>query len=579
MKTIIKISLMSVVIAMVGPHVSVLPGATIIVDPNDPIADFNNIQEAIDFADDFDTIVVNPGVYYEHINFIAKAITVTSTDPNDPNVVGETIIDGDGSGNVVTFKNAETQYSVLSGVTVTNGERGIYCKGTHTQPRIEKCVIHSNSLGIVGDSSLKPIPTVIECSIRENANSGISYCGGEFLGCTISENSSHAIHYSDGELRDCIITGNGAYAVSNYQGHLAGCTISDNGGGIYLGSGISAVVENCEITDNGSRGVYTSGGGTSVTLKDCVISRNADNGVHSAGSGSSNVANCIISGNGYKGIEIRFGSVINCIIVGNGDSGIDIPVASAVVTVANTIIVRNVDYGVTGSLSATAILKYNNVWANDAGSYNNIAPGENDIEDRPWFARSGLWGDDGVWNDGDYHLKSEAGRWDPDDLIWVQDSISSPCIDTGDPNTCIGFEPNPNGGVVNMGIYGGTAEASLSPSGINCISDDHQDYDEWVKVGEPVCWCYPRQCHGDTDCKSQGKQKYWVSTDDLDVLIAAWCKPFDEIEGQKLYGLDLVCADFDHKAQGKRKYRACVDDLDILIANWSQADSPDPNCP
>ncbi|GAI61123.1 unnamed protein product, partial [marine sediment metagenome] len=32
--------------------------------------------------------------YYENINFLGKAITVRSTDPNDPNVVAATIIDG-----------------------------------------------------------------------------------------------------------------------------------------------------------------------------------------------------------------------------------------------------------------------------------------------------------------------------------------------------------------------------------------------------------------------------------------------------------------------------------------------------
>ena len=241
----------------------------------------------------------------------------------------------------------------------------------------------------------------------------------------------------------------------------------------------------------------------------------------------------------------------------------------------------------------------NEIWNNDnstiAITFSNIHggfPGESNIDSDPYFVDPGYWADvndpdiivepndpNAIWIDGDYHLKSVAGRWDPNSQSWVLDDVRSPCIDTGDPNSCIGFEPNPNGNVVNMGAYGGTAEASLSPSGINCISDDHQDYDEWVKVGEPVCWCYQRQCHGDADCKFEGKNKYWVSTNDLDILIAAWSKPFAEIEGQTLYGLDLVCADFDHKAQGKRKYRVSVNDLDILIAGWNKADEPDPNCP
>jgi hypothetical protein len=36
-------------------------------------------------------------------------------------------------------------------------------------------------------------------------------------------------------------------------------------------------------------------------------------------------------------------------------------------------------------------------------------------------------------------------------------------IDAGNPKTDIGPEQSPNGGIINMGAYGGTAEASMSP--------------------------------------------------------------------------------------------------------------------
>ena len=71
----------------------------------------------------------------------------------------------------------------------------------------------------------------------------------------------------------------------------------------------------------------------------------------------------------------------------------------------------------------------------------------------------------------DYHLKSQAGRWDPVSQSWVQDHITSPCIDTGNPDTEIGSEPSPNGGRINMGAYGGAAEASMSLSTVNGVSN------------------------------------------------------------------------------------------------------------
>ena len=91
----------------------------------------------------------------------------------------------------------------------------------------------------------------------------------------------------------------------------------------------------------------------------------------------------------------------------------------------------------------------------------------------PLFARPGFWANPedpneildpedtrAVWMEGDYHLKSETGRWHPDTRSWLQDDMTSPCIDAGFPTSPVGDEPVPNGGRVNMGAYGGTTQAS-----------------------------------------------------------------------------------------------------------------------
>jgi hypothetical protein len=75
-------------------------GRTITVDDDSP-ADFDNIQAAINDANDGDTVVVLPGTYTgdgnRDIDFRGKAITVRSTDPNDPTVAAATIIDCNGT--------------------------------------------------------------------------------------------------------------------------------------------------------------------------------------------------------------------------------------------------------------------------------------------------------------------------------------------------------------------------------------------------------------------------------------------------------------------------------------------------
>jgi hypothetical protein len=80
--------------------------------------------------------------------------------------------------------------------------------------------------------------------------------------------------------------------------------------------------------------------------------------------------------------------------------------------------------------------------------------GEGNITDDPLFVDL---------DNGDYHLRSERGRYWPEYDIWVLDKVTSPCVDGGDPHTDTSNEPMPNGGRINIGAYGGTLEASLSP--------------------------------------------------------------------------------------------------------------------
>jgi phosphotriesterase-related protein len=111
------------------------------------------------------------------------------------------------------------------------------------------------------------------------------------------------------------------------------------------------------------------------------------------------------------------------------------------------------------------------------GTSNGWSVEDNNIDVDPLFVDPGYWAHiedpnvvvepndpNAIWVDGDYHLKSQAGRWDAVSESWVVDDVTSPCIDAGDPNSPVGDEPEPNGGRINMGAYGGTAEASKSAS-------------------------------------------------------------------------------------------------------------------
>jgi len=122
----------------------------------------------------------------------------------------------------------------------------------------------------------------------------------------------------------------------------------------------------------------------------------------------------------------------------------------------------------------------------------------------------------------DYHLKSEAGRWDPNTQSWVNDLVTSPCIDAGNPGCPLGDELNDTNNVrINMGAYGGTSEASKSPENWAILADLTNDHivdfndlrvfvDYWLDVGE----CVPSDLN---------RTKY-VDFDDFILLGNCWMK-------------------------------------------------------
>jgi hypothetical protein len=77
---------------------------------------YTTIQSAIVAAGRGDTVLVEPGTYYENLDFLGKAITVTSSSG-----AALTILDGQYKGPVVQFVSGETRGAVLSGMTVRNG--------------------------------------------------------------------------------------------------------------------------------------------------------------------------------------------------------------------------------------------------------------------------------------------------------------------------------------------------------------------------------------------------------------------------------------------------------------------------
>jgi murein tripeptide amidase MpaA len=126
---------------------------------------YNNIQLAINDANDGDEIVVNPGVYHESISFIDKNLTLRSTDPNDPNVVASTVIDIEGpyQGPVITLSGNRDRVYVLDGLTISGGQVNISC--CNISPTIKNCIVGSDGTNAIEFWKDYEAPTIIDSTI------------------------------------------------------------------------------------------------------------------------------------------------------------------------------------------------------------------------------------------------------------------------------------------------------------------------------------------------------------------------------------------------------------------------------
>ena len=189
------------------------------------------------------------------------------------------------------------------------------------------------------------------------------------------------------------------------------------------------------------------------------------------------ISNNLVARNGTWGCGIAFaggfGAIINNTVTAHSWFALSCSTPASTIDIANNIITHN-GYGINVNgwscdlCSAVPYLdiSYNNVWDNYIDYWEHYGdiewgyhgpftplPGTGQISTDPLFAHP---------DSGDYHVKSQGGRYDPNSRTWVVDDVTSPCIDAGDPMSPIGLEPFPNGAIVNMGAYGGTTEASKS---------------------------------------------------------------------------------------------------------------------
>jgi len=326
-----------------------MPAAALVINvPGDALT----IQAGIISASNGDTVLVADGTYYENIDFLGKAIIVTSV--NGP---ATTTIDGGGVDWVVTFKRYEGRDSVIEGFTITNGTGGIEARGFSssvvTSPTIRDNIISNSTIrqGIYGFRS----DPLIEGNIITGNMAG-------------SNGGGIKLDFSDGVIRHNEITGNsntssgGGIFTNGSRTEISGNLINDNSasqaGGILVYTGQGLLVNN-EVSGNHAA---TYGGG-----------------IYVSSANHAEVRDNIITGNtcDYQGGGIYTDGGWNIRIVGNRISGNSAEEGGGVfgyhrqtITFSNNLVSENTSTGRGGGMrfaTCTADLLNNTIIHNQAG--------------------------------------------------------------------------------------------------------------------------------------------------------------------------------------------------------------------
>ncbi|HWA75261.1 MAG TPA: right-handed parallel beta-helix repeat-containing protein [Polyangiaceae bacterium] len=264
-------------------------------------------------------------------------------------------------------------------------------------------------------------------------------------------------------------------------------------------------VSHCKFNDNeGDDGMNLKRSPIVIEYSD--FERNVADAIDADGAADSEIHHCYFADNVNDSIDLGEGSTLHAhhnLIVRSGDKGFSNGDGSAGIIDHNVVVDSNLGIGIKDSSKPTVtnntfygnkngLRIYHHVDGFEGGMgtfVNNIiwASEEMDVDFQVGTTHinhnclgsvtfemfpqadntfSGGGCDDPLFADpenGDFHLMSAAGRWDPKTKAWVTDDVTSPCIDAGDPDTNVLTEPEPNGGRVDMGNFGGEAEASHTP--------------------------------------------------------------------------------------------------------------------
>jgi hypothetical protein len=431
---------------------------------------YHTIQVAVEAASNGDVIKVAKGTYSEFVQINQKKVQLLggfagsgNFDSADPQA-NKTIISGtDTSCISIDIDTPISGSMTISGFTICNGQRGIQLSGGWSD-FLDNIIIENNIIENNGTQNVKQHGGGIglegkDVTIRNNIiRNNIAGRGGgigrtnDLVNFLIADNLIENNKCYDDHGGGVSIDGSGTITRNIFDGNVAAVPLNYGyGGGI--------VITNYDTTKlvilshNIWRNNYAPLNGGAVFVDERAKVRMEHELLYNN--------KCKTSGSAVYVDESwePLPSVLEmdlCTVWGNSTDepgGGAMRVEASIARVQNCIFWNNGhDFDKIDKESMAAILTVNYTLTQQGYA------GTGNITSDPLFADA---------PNGDFHLQSKYGRFNPATGLFVNDAVHSPAIDAGNPASDYSNEPEPNGGRVNLGRYGNTAEASKSgPVGI-----------------------------------------------------------------------------------------------------------------
>jgi len=436
-----------------------------------PAKPYKTIQDAVTVAKNGDIVKVASGTYSENVRILQKKIQLlggfaAGGDFNTANPqTNKTMITGSNTKPciLVNIDSAALSGSLtISGFTIQNGQRGIELSGGWTgflnNITIENNIIENNGsptqslrgagIGLDGNN------VTIRNNIISNNNAGrgaaISTLSGDKppLNFLIADNKIENNTGCDDHAGGMLLNGTGTVTRNIFDNNHS--KHPDN-----YGWGGAICVANYDTTRiiTLSHNIYrnnsapSSGGAVFVDDRSKVIMKNEL--LYKNSTTKSTGSAIYVDADYPAGKPASVLYMNNCTVWGNTSgayNGAALFVQGSIAHIQNCIFWNNgKDFEAIDDTKAIAELTVNYTLTQQGFT------GTGNITSDPLFADA---------PNGDFHVKSKYGRFKNGQF--VMDDVSSPAIDAGNPASDFSNEPQPNGGRVNLGCYGNTAEASKS---------------------------------------------------------------------------------------------------------------------